>query len=86
MVTTKLLDNKLLKINKIWQIAETKISSTLSSGVDSNLINYNFKKNRKKIKNISIYETDNQNLKKNNIVSEKLNYKQAMRSLEILLR
>ena len=43
LVTTKLLDNKLLKINKIWQIAETKISSTLSSGVDSNLINYNQK-------------------------------------------
>ena len=34
LVTTKLLDNKLLKINKIWQIAETKISSTLSSGVE----------------------------------------------------
>ena len=82
LVTTKLLENKLLKINKIWQISETKISSTLSSGVDSNLINYTFKKNRRKIKNFSIYETSSQNLKKKNIISEKINYKQSIRSLE----
>ena len=58
------------KVNNLWKIAETKISLTLSSGVDSNLINLAFKNNNIKLKKFHIIESkdriDDKNLMENN--------------------
>ena len=47
-----------LSSNKLWSTSEVKISNTLSTGADSQLINYGFSKNKISNKKFSIFERD----------------------------
>lgn len=78
-----LIFNKLfLKSNKLWKKSEVEISNTLSTGVDSNLINYGFSKNNIDTKIFSIIENNKSNkVNKNFIYEKKLNLKLIFKEL-----
>ena len=71
---------KFIKVNNLWKISETKISSTLSSGVDSNLINLALKFNNIKIKKFNIIESKDI-INEKNLIVEKINYKLILNEL-----
>ena len=63
-----------LSSNKLWKKSELQISNTLSTGTDSNLINYGFSKNKISNKKFSILEgTKNAKNKPRDINQEKIN-------------
>ena len=68
------------KINDLWKIAETKISLTLSSGVDSNLINLAFKNNDISLKKFHIIESKD-HIDDKNLIKEKINYQLILNEL-----
>ena len=73
---------KFLDVNKLWKISETKISLTISSGVDSKILNYAFNKNNIDLNRFNIIEKQNESYKKKNILSEKINYNLALNEIK----
>lgn len=71
---------KFLKVNNLWKLSETEISSTLSNGVDSNLINFALKSNNIRIKKFNIIESKDI-IKEKNLTVEKINYKLILNEL-----
>ena len=69
------------KVNNLWKIAETKISLTLSNGVDSNLINLAFKNNNIKLKKFHIIESKDR-IDDKNLIKEKINYQLILNELK----
>ena len=69
------------KVNNLWKIAETKISLTLSSGVDSNLINLAFKNNDISLQKFHIIESKD-HIDDKNLIKEKINYKLILNELK----
>ena len=59
-----------LSSNKLWQKSEVVISNTISTGTDSNLINYGFEQNKIENKKFSIIEKEKDKNKKINYVFE----------------
>ena len=72
---------KFIETNKLWKISETKISTTISSGVDSKIIDYTFKKNKINLKRFNIIEDKKELKTKNKIISEKINYNLVLKEM-----
>ena len=76
-------EKKFVNINNLWKISETSISNTLSSGMDSNLVDYALIKNNIKAKRFSIIEGQEKKINKNNskIYKKKINRKIVLKEL-----
>ena len=68
----KKLDENFNEIVKLWKISELKTSLCLSTGYDSNLLNFYLKRNKIKFHKFHVVE-DKGILKESNLVKEKIN-------------
>ena len=56
--TKNLINNKIDEITNLWKVAETKISLCLSSGVDSQILNHFFYKNKIDLTRFTLKESE----------------------------
>ena len=61
----KIIENDLDRVTDLWKTSDVELSNTRSNGVDSNILNFFFKKNNIKTTNFLIKEQKNHNLYKN---------------------
>lgn len=61
----KIIINNFDRVANLWKTSDVELSNTKSNGVDSNILNFFFKKNHIETKNFLIKENKNQNLYKN---------------------
>ena len=61
----KIIENDLDRVTDLWKTSDVELSNTRSNGVDSNILNFFFKKNHIETENFLIKENKNQNLYKN---------------------